>query len=54
MTNLQVFHVRILNKPNVRKVLELFEAEHMFDSEAFDNRKKDERFVKLKKIKRIK
>ena len=49
-----IFNVVIPNKPNVRKVIELFETEFMFDHEAFKNAIKWEKFVKLKKIERIK
>ena len=52
LTNLQIFNVVIPNKPDVRKVIELFTTEYMFDHEAFKN--KGEKFVKLKKIERIK
>ena len=54
MTNLQIFEVVIPNKPYVRKVIELFTTESMFDHEAFKNAVKGEKFVKLKKIGRIK
>ena len=54
MTNLQIFEVVIPNKPDVRKVIELFTIEYMFDHEAFKNAIKGEKFVKLKKIARIK
>ena len=53
MTNLQVFNAEIENKPHVRKVIELFTTEYMFDHNAFKNVIKEEKFVKLKKIKRI-
>ena len=54
MTNLQVFNAEIENKPHVRKIIELFTTEYMFDHNAFKNVVKEEKFVKLKKIKRIK
>jgi hypothetical protein len=54
LTNLQIFNVEIPNKPDVRKVIELFETEYMFDHEAFKHPIKGEKFVKLKKIERIK
>ena len=54
MTNLQIFEVVIPNKPDVRKVIELFTTESMFDHEAFKNAVMGEKFVKLKKIRRIK
>ena len=54
MTNLQIFEVVIPNKPYVRKVIELFTTESMFDHEAFKNAVKGKKFVKLKKIGRIK
>ena len=54
MTNLQVFEAEVLNKSNVKHVIELFSTEYMFDHNAFKNAKKDEKFVKLKKIQRIK
>ena len=52
MTNLQVFHVEVFNKESVKKVLELFSEEYMFDHNAFKNHTED-RFVRLKKINRI-
>ena len=52
MTNLQVFHVEILNKQPVQNVLELFKTDYMFDHKAFKNNS-EEKFVRLKKIKRI-
>ena len=54
LTNLQIFNVVIPNKPDVRKVIELFKTEYMFDHEAFKNAIKGEKFVKLKKIERTK
>ena len=54
LTNLQIFNVVITNKPDVRKVIEPFKTEYMFDHEAFKNAIKGEKFVKLKKIARIK
>ena len=53
MTNLQVFEAEV-PKSNVKHVIELFSTEYMFDHNAFKNAKKDEKFVKLKKIQRIK
>ena len=53
LTNLQIFNVVIPNK-DVRKVIELFTTEYMFDHEAFKNAIKGEKFVKLKKTERIK
>ena len=54
MTSLQIFEVVIPNKPDVRKVIELFTSESMFDHEAFKNAVKGKKFVKLRKIGRIK
>ena len=53
LTNLQIFNVVIPNK-DVRKVIELFTTEYMFDHEVFKNAIKGGKFVKLKKIARIK
>ena len=52
LTNLQVFNVEILNKQPVKNVIELFKTDYMFDHKAFKNNTED-KFVKLKKIKRI-